>query len=56
MKKMLSCVLAVILSALLAACNSQKGEKLCSIEVLDAAEHNSCLLYTSDAADELHIW
>ncbi len=40
MKKMLSCVLAVILSALLAGCNSQKGEKLCSIEVLDAAEYN----------------
>ncbi len=40
MKKMLSCVLAVILSALLAGCKSQKGEKLCSIEVLDAAEYN----------------
>lgn len=40
MKKLLLCVLTVVMSAMLAGCGSSKGEKLCSIEVLDASAHN----------------
>ncbi|MEZ3453755.1 MAG: hypothetical protein K1W17_05235 [Oscillospiraceae bacterium] len=51
-KALFLCVVAVILSALLTSCGSQKGKKLCSIEVSDAAEHiRVAVLVQQDQSD-----
>lgn len=54
MKKMLFlCVFAVVLSVLLTGCDNKKGEKLCRIEISDAAGHSQVAVLEQQSQSDI---